>query len=227
MDHRITEAVENYVHAGYPRDAAAVLLAEVDGLEAGVAVDAKRIEQIGRDHGATGVKIARDETERALLWKGRKTAFGAIAQIAPDYYLHDTVVPRSELADVLTKIYEIADRYELIVMNVFHAGDGNLHPLLLFDARDDGVLERVHAAGKEIVEASLDAGGVLSGEHGVGVEKQDYMSRMFSDDDLDHQDRLRKAFDPSCRANPGKVIPMGHSCADIQALRNVPTGVWG
>jgi glycolate oxidase len=173
------------------------------------------------------VRTARDDTERALLWKGRKTAFGAIAQIAPDYYLHDTVVPRSELADVLTKIYEIADRYELMVMNVFHAGDGNLHPLLLFDAREEGMLERVHAAGKEIVEAALDAGGVLSGEHGVGVEKQDYMSRMFSDDDLDHQDRLRKAFDPSCRANPGKVIPMGHSCADIQALRNVPTGVWG
>ncbi len=227
MDHRITEAVENYVHAGYPRDAAAVLLAEVDGLEGGIAVDAERIEQIGRANGATNVRTARDDTERALLWKGRKTAFGAIAQIAPDYYLHDTVVPRSELADVLTKIYEIADRYELMVMNVFHAGDGNLHPLLLFDARDEGMLERVHAAGKEIVEASLDAGGVLSGEHGVGVEKQDYMSRMFSDDDLDHQDRLRKAFDPSCRANPGKVIPMGHSCADIQALRNVPTGVWG
>ncbi|MFW2381013.1 MAG: FAD-binding oxidoreductase [Acidimicrobiales bacterium] len=227
MDHRITEAVENYVHAGYPRDAAAVLLAEVDGLQDGIGIDAERIEQIGRANGATDVRTARDETERALLWKGRKTAFGAIAQIAPDYYLHDTVVPRSELANVLSQIYEIADRYELIVMNVFHAGDGNLHPLLLFDARDDGVLERVHAAGKEIVEASLDAGGVLSGEHGVGVEKQAYMGRLFSDDDLDHQDRLRKAFDPACRANPGKVIPMGHSCADIQALRKVPTGVWG
>lgn len=227
MDHKITEAVENYVHAGYPRDAAAVLLAEVDGLEAGIAIDAERIEEIGRANGATDVRTAKDETERALLWKGRKTAFGAIAQIAPDYYLHDTVVPRSELANVLSQIYEIADRYELIVMNVFHAGDGNLHPLLLFDARDEGVLDRVHAAGKEIVEASLDAGGVLSGEHGVGVEKQGYMNRMFSDDDLDHQDRLRKAFDPACRANPGKVIPIGHSCADIQALRKVPTGVWG
>jgi glycolate oxidase len=227
MDHLITEAVENYVHAGYPRDAAAVLLAEVDGLEAGVELDAQRIEDIGRANGATEVKTAKDDAERALLWKGRKTAFGAIAQIAPDYYLHDTVVPRSELANVLTKIYEIADRHELMVMNVFHAGDGNLHPLLLFDARDEGILDRVHQAGKEIVEASLDAGGVLSGEHGVGVEKQAYMDRLFSDDDLDHQDRLRKAFDPACRANPGKVIPMGHSCADIQALRRVPTGVWG
>ncbi len=112
-------------------------------------------------------------------------------------------------------------------MNVFHAGDGNLHPLLLFDGREPGVLERVHAAGAEIITASLDAGGVLSGEHGIGVEKQAYMSRLFSDDDLDHQERLRRAFDPTCRTNPGKVLPVGHSCADIQALRSVPTGVWG
>ncbi len=227
MDHKITVAVENYVNAGYPRDAGAVLLAEVDGMEDGIAIDAERIAQIGTDNGATNVRTAANEAERALLWKGRKTAFGAIAQIAPDYYLHDTVVPRSELASVLEKIYEIADRHDLIVMNVFHAGDGNLHPLLLFDGRDEGVIERVHAAGREIVEVSLDAGGVLSGEHGVGVEKQAYMGRLFSDDDLDHQDRLRKAFDPTCRANPGKVIPMGHSCADIQALKRVPTGVWG
>ncbi|NNE96109.1 MAG: FAD-binding protein [Acidimicrobiales bacterium] len=227
MDQRITEAVENYVGAGYPKDAGAVLLAEVDGLAAGIEIDARRIEEIGRSHGATQVRIAADDAERALLWKGRKTAFGAIAQIAPDYYLHDTVVPRSELANVLAQVYEIAERHELIVMNVFHAGDGNLHPLLLFDGREEGVLERVHAAGREIVEASLDAGGVLSGEHGVGVEKQAYMNRMFSDDDLDHQDRLRRAFDPGCRANPGKVMPIGHSCADIQALRSVPTGVWG
>ncbi|MET0910576.1 MAG: FAD-linked oxidase C-terminal domain-containing protein [Ilumatobacteraceae bacterium] len=227
MDQRITVAVENYVHAGYPTDAAAVLLAEVDGLEAGVELDADAIAAIGREHGATGVRLAASDAERQLLWKGRKTAFGAIAQIAPDYYLHDTVVPRSKLAEVLAEIYEIAERHGLIVMNVFHAGDGNLHPLLLFDGREPGVLDRVHAAGAEIITASLDAGGVLSVEHGIGVEKQAYMARMFSDDDLDHQDRLRRGFDPLCRANPGKVIPMGHSCADIQALRRVPTGVWG
>jgi len=227
MDQRITVAVENYVHAGYPTDAAAVLLAEVDGLEPGIEIDADAIAAIGREHGATHVRLAENDAERQLLWKGRKTAFGAIAQIAPDYYLHDTVVPRSKLAAVLEQIYEIAERHELIVMNVFHAGDGNLHPLLLFDGREPGVLDRVHAAGAEIITASLDAGGVLSGEHGIGVEKQAYMSLMFSDDDLDHQDRLRRAFDPLCRANPGKVIPMGHSCADIQALRRVPTGVWG
>lgn len=226
MDRRITEAVENYVGAGYPLDAAAVLLAEVDGLDAGVDIDAERIAEIGRANNATSVRLAQSEQERALLWKGRKTAFGAIAQIAPDYYLHDTVVPRSALADVLTEIYEIADRHDVLVMNVFHAGDGNLHPLLIFDARHDGVMERVHAAGAEIITASLDAGGVLSGEHGIGVEKQQFMSRMFTDDDLDHQNRLRQAFDPGCRTNPGKIIPSGHSCADIQALRSVPKEVW-
>jgi glycolate dehydrogenase FAD-linked subunit len=227
MDQRIIEAVENFVGAGYPRDAAAVLLAEVEGLADGAAADAEQIGAIGRANGATHVRLAGSEEERALLWKGRKTAFGAIAQVAPDYYLHDTVVPRAALADVLDRVYEIADRYDLMVMNVFHAGDGNLHPLLLFDKRVEGTMERVHAAGAEILSASLDAGGVLSGEHGIGVEKQEYMTRMFSDADLDHQNRLRQAFDPECRSNPGKVIPMGHSCADIQALRSVPTGVWG
>lgn len=227
MDQRITQAVENYVGAGYPTDAAAVLLAEVDGPDEGIDIDADRIGEIGRANNATMVRLAADDTERALLWKGRKTAFGAVAQIAPDYYLHDTVVPRSALADVLDEIYAIADRHDLLIMNVFHAGDGNLHPLIVFDGREPGVLDRVHAAGGEIIEASLAAGGVLSGEHGVGVEKQKYMDRLFSNADLDHQNRLRRAFDPTCRANPGKVLPMGHSCADIQQLRSVPTGVWG
>ena len=227
MDQRMTVAVENYVAAGYPTDAAAVLLAEIEGLPAGVEIDAGRIGDIGRANNATGVRQAASDEERALLWKGRKTAFGAVAQVAPDYYLHDTVVPRAALADMLEKIYEICERYDITVMNVFHAGDGNLHPLLVFDARVEGTLERVHAAGAEIVRASLDAGGVLSGEHGIGVEKQGFMNEMFSDADLDHQNRLRNAFDPTCRSNPGKVLPMGHSCADIQALRAMPTGVWG
>ncbi|MDG1410763.1 MAG: FAD-linked oxidase C-terminal domain-containing protein [Acidimicrobiales bacterium] len=227
MDQRMTVAVENYVAAGYPTDAAAVLLAEIEGLPAGVEIDAGRIGDIGRANNAVGVRQAASDEERALLWKGRKTAFGAVAQVAPDYYLHDTVVPRAALADMLEKIYEICERYDINVMNVFHAGDGNLHPLLVFDARVEGTLERVHAAGAEIVRASLDAGGVLSGEHGIGVEKQGFMNEMFSDADLDHQNRLRNAFDPTCRSNPGKVLPMGHSCADIQALRAMPTGVWG
>ena len=227
MDQRMTIAVENYVAAGYPTDAAAVLLAEVEGLAAGAELEADRIGEIGRANHAIAVRQAATDDERARLWKGRKTAFGAVAQVAPDYYLHDTVVPRAALADMLERVYEIAERYDLIVMNVFHAGDGNLHPLLMFDGRVEGTLERVHAAGAEIVRASLAAGGVLSGEHGIGVEKQNFMSEMFSDADLDHQNRLRQAFDPNCRANPGKVLPMGHSCADIQALRSIPTRVWG
>lgn len=226
MDQLITRAVENWIHAGYPTDAAAVLLAEVDGLEDGVEIDAAAIERIARECGATEVRRATDDHERALLWKGRKSAFSAIAQIAPDYYLHDTVVPRARLAEVLAETYRIAERNGVTVMNVFHAGDGNLHPLLLFDAREPGAIDRVHQAGKEIVEASLAAGGVLSGEHGIGVEKRDYMHLLFSDDDLDHQNRLRRAFDPDCRANPGKVLPTGHSCADIQALLAVPAGMW-
>ena len=227
MDQRIIAAIENYVGAGYPLDAAAVLLAEVDGLESGVDIDADAIAEIGRRNGATDVRLAQTDDERDLLWKGRKTAFGAVAQIAPNYYLHDTVVPRHKLADVLDEVYAIAERHELNVMNVFHAGDGNLHPLLVFDARDDGILDRVHAAGAEIVTASLDAGGVLSGEHGIGLEKQKFMDRLFTDDDLDHQNRLRQAFDPGCRTNPGKIMPVGHSCADIQALKAVPRQVWG
>jgi glycolate oxidase len=226
MDQRITIAVENFVHAGYPTDAAAVLLAEVDGLEGGADHCAARIEEIGLAQGATSVHRSASEEERALLWKGRKTAFGAIAQIMPSYYLHDTVVPRAALADVLDQVYEIAARYDLLVVNVFHAGDGNLHPLLLFDRAVPGIFERVHGAGKEIVTASLAAGGVLSGEHGIGVEKRDYMKMMFAPDDLDHQARLRRAFDPACRANPGKVLPLGHSCADIQTLDRMPAGVW-
>jgi glycolate oxidase len=227
MDQPIVQAVENFVHAGYPTTAAAVLLAEVDGLTDGTSIDADRIAVIGREHGATSVMMAADDTERELLWKGRKTAFGAVAQIAPSYYLHDAVVPRRALAEVLRSVYEIAERHDLMVVNVFHAGDGNLHPLLLFDVREPGVMDRVHAAGEAIMRVCLDAGGVLSGEHGIGVEKQDYMAWMFTSDDLDHQNRLRQAFDPACRANPGKVLPSSHSCADIQALRRIPTGVWG
>ncbi len=227
MDQRITVAVENFVNAGYPTDAGAILLTEVDGLQPNVDVDVEQIIHLGNKHGATSIRVAEDETERRALWKGRKAALGAIAQIMPDYYLHDTVVPRSKLATVLEQIYDIAERHELLVMNFFHAGDGNLHPVLAFDAREPGVMERVHAAGAEIVQVSIEAGGVLSGEHGIGVEKQKFMKLLFTDDDLDHQNRLRISFDPSCRANPGKVMPIGHSCADIASLRAIPKGVWG
>jgi glycolate oxidase len=226
MDARITRAVEDYVHAGYPTDATAVLLVEVDGLPDGVAAEAEASAALAAAHGATSLRTAADEAERAALWRGRKTAFGAVARIKPNYYLHDTVIPRSQLVTVLAEIEAIAAHHDLIIMNVFHAGDGNLHPLIDYDAREPGVLEQVHAAGDAIVEASLAAGGVLSGEHGVGMEKQKLMSRLFGPDDLDHQDRLRRAFDPEGRANPGKVLPMGASCADINHLRVVPEGLW-
>ena len=227
MDRRCVEAVEDFVHAGYPRDAAAVLLIEVDGLERGVAADTETVSEIARSHGGN-VRVAADEAERALLWKGRKSAFGAIARIAPDYYLHDTVVPRSKLVEVLEAVYEIVDRHELMVVNVFHAGDGNLHPLMAYDSREPGADERVAAASREILELSLAVGGVLSGEHGIGVEKRDFMTDQFSSADLEQQALLRRAFDPHCRLNPGKVLPSAHSCADIAALSaSKADGVWG
>ena len=223
MDARITAAVEDFVGAGYPRDADAVLLAEVDGLELGVAAQVDAIREIGHANGAREVRVAADEAERALLWKGRKSAFGAISRIAPNYYLHDAVVPRTRLVDVLRRVYAIADEHALTMMNVFHAGDGNLHPLIAFDRRVPGVWERVHAAGTEILTACIEAGGVLSGEHGVGLEKRDLMPLLFSPDDLDAQARLRDAFDPDGSANPGKVLPSGSRCGDVTSI---PAGTW-
>jgi glycolate oxidase len=223
MDARITRAVEEFVHAGFPIDAEAVLLVEVDGLPDGVALETAAVDEIAASSGARSVRVAADERESGLWWKGRKNAFGAVARVAPNYYLHDTVVPRTRLVEVLREVYAIADRHDLLVMNVFHAGDGNLHPLLVFDAREPGVLDRVHAAGEEIVDASLAAGGVLSGEHGIGLEKLPFMGRLFGADDLDAQARLRDAFDPAGRANPGKVLPAGSRCGEVGAL---PDGAW-
>ncbi len=223
MDAEITRAVEDFVGAGYPRDAAAVLLVELDGLADGVAADIDAVRAVGRRNGARDVRVATDDAERALLWKGRKSAFGAIARIAPDYYLHDAVVPRTQLVDVLRRVYEIAAEQRLTMMNVFHAGDGNLHPLIVFDAREPGIWARVHDAGDAILRTCVDAGGVLSGEHGIGMEKRDAMPMVFGPDDLDAQARLRDAFDPSGRANPDKVLPRGSRCGE---LARVPEGAW-
>jgi glycolate oxidase len=223
MDRLCLQAVEAYIHAGLPVDAAAALLVEVVGLRGGVDADTAAIVAIAERRGVGSVRIAADEAERALLWKGRKSAFGAISRIKPNYYLHDTVVPRRELPGVLTQVYDIAARFELDVLNVFHAGDGNLHPLLLFDEREPGVMDRVLAAGDAIVSASVAAGGVLSGEHGIGLEKRDLMPLMFSEVDLAAQSALRRAFDPDERSNPGKVLPSPARCADIQSI---PAGAW-
>jgi glycolate oxidase len=225
MDQLCLEAVEAYIHAGLPVGSAAALLVEVVGLPNALANQVDLVVAIAEEHAVKTVRVAQDEAERALLWKGRKSAFGAIANIQPDYYLHDTVVPRSRLPEVLAQIYEIAARHEIQVLNVFHAGDGNLHPLLVYDARVPGTVERVHAAGREIVEASVAAGGVLSGEHGIGLEKRDYMGLMFSDVDLAAQNALRCAFDPEMLANPGKVLPSPATCAEINHVR-LPEGAW-
>jgi glycolate oxidase len=223
MDQLCLQAVEAFIHAGLPVDQAAALLIEVVGLPAAVAAQIERIQQLALARDVGTIRVAADDTERALLWKGRKSAFGAIARIKPNYYLHDTVVPRRELPGVLAKVYEIAARHQLLVLNVFHAGDGNLHPLLVYDAREPGVTERVHAAGDEIVRVSVAAGGVLSGEHGIGLEKRDLMPLMFSEVDLAAQADLRRAFDPKLLSNPDKVLPSPAGCGDI---RSVPDGAW-
>jgi glycolate oxidase len=219
MDRPMVEAVENFVHAGYPTDAEAVLLAEVTGTRAAVEAGVEVIRSTAQAHDATDVRVATDVSERALLWKGRKAAFGAVAQAAPDYYLHDTVVPRTALVDVMTKIYEIGARYNLVMLNVFHAGDGNLHPLVAFDANEPGMLEKVQAAAREMVAVSIEAGGSLSGEHGIGLEKRDLMHLVFSDVDLDAQARVREAFDDAGLMNPSKVLPEGSRCLDANGVR--------
>ncbi len=223
MDARIVEAVEAYVHAGFPTDAAAVLLVELDGLGPGMLQEQDRVREILSTYGAREVRVAADATERALLWKGRKAAAGAVARIAPNYYLHDCVVPRGALVEVLTKVCRIADDHGLIIGNVFHAGDGNLHPLLMFDKRKPGMWERVVAAGDEIISVCVEAGGMLSGEHGIGLEKRDAMPLVFTADDLDAQRCLREAFDPDGVCNPAKVLPAGSRCGDLMSL---PPGAW-
>ncbi|HWE54808.1 MAG TPA: FAD-linked oxidase C-terminal domain-containing protein [Acidimicrobiales bacterium] len=224
MDATIVEVVEAYVHAGLPTDAAAVLLVEVDGLDPGVTVVTGLVADVLREHGATEVRVAADAGERALWWKGRKSAFGAVARIAPNYYLHDCVVPRTRLVDVLDQVGRICADQGLVLGNVFHAGDGNLHPLIVFDRRAPGVLEKVHAAGEAIIEVCVAAGGSLSGEHGIGLEKRDAMALVFTAADLEAQAWLRSAFDPAGLCNPEKVLPRGGSrCAD---LADIPEGAW-
>ena len=224
MDKRMIVAVENFVHADLPVGAEAILLAEVAGSAAAVEDEAALVEKVARANNATQVRIAKDEAERQLLWKGRKSAFGAVAQAAPDYYLHDTVVPRTKLVEVLAEVYRIGERHGLTMLNVFHAGDGNLHPLMAFDGSEPGMFERVKAAADELVEVCVAAGGVLSGEHGIGLEKRDLMPLVFTTTDLDAQARVRESFDPGGRLNPDKVLPLGSRCFDLG--RPIPEGAW-
>jgi glycolate oxidase len=224
MDQRMTVAIENWLHAGFPVDAAAILLAEVTGETAAVDAEAAIIEAVAIESGARSVSTASDDAERAILWKARKSAFGAVAQSAPNYYLHDTVVPRTRLVETMEEVYRIGERHGLVMMNVFHAGDGNLHPLMTFDATEPGALDRVHAASSEIVSLSVDMGGALSGEHGIGMEKRDLMPLMFSEVDLDAQARVKEALDPGGVFNPEKILPRGSRCYDFG--RPIPAGTW-
>jgi len=228
MDRGMVGAVEPFVRAGLPLDAAAVVLVEVDGTPGEVAAQTALVERVAAGHGVRDVRIARDEAERQLLWKARKNAFGAMARVAPNYYLHDCVVPRTRLAEVLDRVAEIAEQRDLVIVNVFHAGDGNLHPLIGFDRRDPEQTERVMAAGREIIETCMAAGGVLTGEHGVGLEKRDFMPLQFSEVDLAAQACTRRAFDPAGMLNPEKVLPLGSRCGEPQAaaLGALPEGVW-
>jgi glycolate oxidase subunit GlcD len=214
MDAATIRAVESSIYAaGYPTDAAAVLLVEVDGAEAGLDEDVQAIDHLCRDCGARGVRIASDPVERAKLWQGRKKAFGAMGRVAPHLAVQDAVVPRTRLAPILAAIAEVGDRQRVRVCNVFHAGDGNLHPNIPYDAGDPDESARVEAAMREIMELCIAEGGTITGEHGVGLDKLRYMERLFPGDSLDAMCRLRDAFDPARRANPGKVVP-SHRCRE-------------
>jgi glycolate oxidase len=226
MDQRMTVAVENWLNAGLPTEAAAILLAEVSGSTASVDAEAAVISRVAAEAGAASVSLAADEAERQLLWKGRKSAFGAVAQSAPDYYLHDTVVPRTRLVEAMAEVYAIGEKYDLVMMNVFHAGDGNLHPLMTFDASEPGAVDRVQAAASELVEMCVSKGGALSGEHGIAKEKRDLMGLMFDDYSLDAQARIKEAFDPDGVFNPDKMLPQGSRCFDFGRTVPVPDGVW-
>ncbi|HVQ73907.1 MAG TPA: FAD-linked oxidase C-terminal domain-containing protein [Candidatus Binatia bacterium] len=214
IDQLTIQAVEDAFGCGYPRDAAAALLIELDGLAAGMDEQAERVRQACLAAGTREVRVARDEAERQLLWKGRKSAFGAYGRISPAYMVMDGVIPRTRLPYVLGRVNAIADSHDLRVGNVFHAGDGNLHPNILFDPRRPGEEARVLAAGGEILRVCAEVGGSISGEHGIGLEKMDFMPLIFSEADLDCMRRLRQAFNPDNRCNPGKIFPSRKACGE-------------
>jgi glycolate oxidase subunit GlcD len=227
MDAGTIRAVEASIYAaGYPTDAAAVLLVELDGPAAGLDADVATVVRLSREAGARTVRVASDEAERAKLWQGRKKAFGAMGRISPHLVVQDAVVPRTKLPQMLARIHEIAERYRVTVCNVFHAGDGNLHPNIGYDANNLDEAARVHAAMREIMRACIDAGGTISGEHGIGIDKLPYMDALFSGESLRAMCSLRDVFDPDRRANPGKVVPV-HSCREwhmVPAARGTQEG---
>jgi len=215
MDRPAIHAVEEYVHADYPLDVEALLIVELDGGQAEVDHLIERVETIAKDCRATTLRVSASEEQRLLFWAGRKAAFPAVGRISPDYYCMDGTIPRAKLPLVLARMREMSEKYQLRVANVFHAGDGNLHPLILYDANKEGELERAEAFGADILRLCVEVGGVLTGEHGVGVEKRDLMPTMFSEIDLAQQQRLKCAFDSEGLLNPGKVFPQLHRCAEL------------
>jgi glycolate oxidase len=215
MDNPAIRAAEAFVHAGYPVDAAALLIVELDGPEAECAELTGHVRALAAARGADFVKVSENDAQRLAFWAGRKAAFPAVGRIAPDYFCMDGTIPRAQLPHVLTRIGELSAHYGLGVANVFHAGDGNLHPLILYDADKPGELERAEAFGADILKLCVAVGGVLTGEHGVGVEKRDLMGEMFDETDLACQQRVKCAFDPGLLLNPGKVFPTLHRCAEL------------
>jgi glycolate oxidase len=216
MDQLATEAVEAAVHAGYPLDAGGILLVEVDGARDGLDDVRARLEAICREHDATTIRLASTALERERLWAGRKGAFAAMGRLSPDYYVQDGVIPRTRLPEILRVVKEAGERHRLRVANVFHAGDGNLHPLILFDLRDGpDELERAKVAGLEILTACVQAGGSLTGEHGIGMEKNCYMPLQFQAADLAAMRRVKEAFDPAGLMNPGKIFPTPSRCREF------------
>ncbi|MGA2904420.1 MAG: FAD-linked oxidase C-terminal domain-containing protein [Candidatus Korobacteraceae bacterium] len=215
LDGWTLRTIEAYCHAGYPLDAGAVLLIELEGLREAVEEDAVAVAEVCLHQKAREVRRAKNEEERALLWKGRKTAFGALGRVSPSYYTQDGVVPRSKIPGVLEHIGNVSKKYDLIIGNVFHAGDGNLHPLILFDMRDADQFQRTLAASHDILQYCIDVGGSITGEHGVGMEKRDMMCRLFTDEELDVMISLRNAFNGDEVLNPEKMLPMPRMCREI------------
>jgi glycolate oxidase len=218
MDKLSIEAAEGAVHAGYPTDAGAALVVELDGSEHECETGFREVQEICERGGATGVRVAGDEAERELIWKTRKAAFAAMGRLSPNYYVQDSVVPRTRLSHVLRRIGELSDEHGLRVANVFHAGDGNLHPLVLFDAAVEGEAERAEELAGLIVKACVEEGGSITGEHGVGIDKKRYMPEQFSEPDLAAFQKLRCAFDPGGLANPGKLMPTPRLCGEVPGV---------
>jgi glycolate oxidase len=216
LDGVMLRMVEEATHAGYPMNAAAVLLIELEGVTEAVEEQVEQVRDACFACRATEFRIARSAEERDLLWKGRKNAFGAIGRVSPFYYVQDGVVPRTKIAPTLRYIAEVSQKYGLTISNIFHAGDGNMHPIILFDARKPGDLEKAQKAGEDILAYCVSVGGSITGEHGVGMEKMELMAVQFTPDTLDMIGRLKALFDPECRLNPGKVLPTGRGCMEIR-----------